>query len=448
MKSVAVADVHFMRQILTDYKIGYIVSYDKVVERLMMLMDDVFSKLPKFSNASIPDFNLPVTVSVRLLDASLESLMSVDSAGKNAPNRLHSDNQHWAECQNLFREIKASLTQILQYQVSTWLNETANLSEFVLGGTDDPYRHLTLYKCAGAFAEDLNLLVNTFNELDRDIMDLINAVGFYDVDYLEAIKTYIGNIHDTKIWFLDQLSLYSKNRTTQLKLETRITESKLSNVSHTLENIMSIVNAKALKRLQLATYGIIDDLKGWYRSSLSAMKVLSPYYDDNVIEDKVRVLKIWRHPLARMATSDILQFKYTTSESWHSWEASVSLQDFVHSGNSTAVVWTIMDDYSRVLRNELLQFEMECNTAKDDIIQAFREVMDHFSHIYSESLIDEYFVRWVHVYLQRYHYHVESSDMSHKNMDACTNSKHTLTALAIHVLICHLECWFNFNIPL
>ena len=401
VKSVAVPDVNFMRQILTDHQAGYSRSYDQVVDRVMMLMDDVFSNLREFSNeATNIEFNLPVTVSIRLLDASLESLLSVDLFGggttvKNAPSRLLNDGVHWVGCQQLMEDVKAFLNRILPYNDSTWRNETANLTRFSLGHINDLHRRLSLYKCAGAFAADLNSLVNTFDELDREIIDFNNAFALYDAEYLNATKTHINDIRDTKMWFLEQLSLYSKNRTTQIKLATQITESKLSDVSQSLDLVISIVKSKALKRLQLATDNINDNLKGWYGKALTAMTILAPYYDDTIIEDKIRVLKLWRHPVARLATSDILQFKYTTSESWHSWKASLSLQDFVRSGDATAVVWTIMEDYSRVLRNELLKFEMQFNTAKYDIIKAFREIMNHFSHIYSESLVDEHFVRWV-----------------------------------------------------
>ena len=169
----------------------------------------------------------------------------------------------------------------------------------------------------------------------------------------------------------------------------------ISNVDQTLDSIMSIVKRKALTPLIVASKVMIKDIKRWYDESLRAMHILSPYYDGIVIENKVRTLKIWRHPVPRWATSDILQPKYPTSESWHSWERSISLEDLFRSGNATAIIGSILENYSRALQNELLEFEMECKTAKDYVMQAIADMIDHFSRVHSDSLMDESFARSV-----------------------------------------------------
>ena len=222
VKFVADSDVNFMRQILNGYQIGYIQSYGNLVDRITVLVDDLCLNLPIYISGSITnDSNPSVTVSIKLLAASLNSLLVSFNGGnslKNAPNRLVSEDRHWTRCQNLLGEIQASLNEMRFKQSSAWQNETILLKCSGLEDLNDLYTRRTSYKCAGGFVKDLNALVHSFSELKLEMARFNGTVSFYNSGYLNASKIDLEHIQITKTKLSDQLSSYSENRTTQIKL--------------------------------------------------------------------------------------------------------------------------------------------------------------------------------------------------------------------------------------
>ena len=394
IKFVAHADMIFMRQILTDCYSVYMQNYESVFDRIRILMNEISLRLPTFMNESAAaDYNPSMRVSMILLRDTISYLLSLDlSVYENAPNRFVSEERQWTICQDVLREINNSLSRMFM-QSALWPNQTSRIDVSFFHNLSDLFRRSALNECIDEFYVTVNSVVHTFKKLDMEIEN--NILKFYDDDYLNTENIDLSNVYIIKKWLSKQLISYSLNETTQIKLSKEVAESMIPDVNQTLERILSVVRRKVIKPLVLATNSIIKDVKTWYGKSLGAIQTLATYYDDNDIEDKVRTLGIWRHPVAGWATLDILQFKYTTSESWHSWERIVSLRTFVQTGNAATVIGTTMEDYAQVLRNELLRMEMEYKIAKDDVIIALNDIINHFSRIYSESLLDRNFVLWV-----------------------------------------------------
>ena len=394
IKFVAHADMIFMRQILTDYYSVYMQNYQSVFDRIRILMNEISLPLPTFMSEFVAaDYNPSMRVSTMLLRDTISYLLSLDfSVYENAPNRFVSEERRWTICQDLLREINNSLSRMLM-QSALWPNQTSHIDVSFFDNLSDLFRRSILNKCIDEFYVTVTSVVHTFKKLDMEIAN--TTLKFYDDDYLDAENIDLSNLYIIKTWLSKQLILYSLNRTTQIKLSKEVAESMIPDLNQTLDRILSVVRRKVIKPLVLATDNIARDLNTWYGKSLGAIQTLATYYDDNDIEEKVRTLRIWRHPVARWATSDMLQFKYATSESWHSWERSISLRTFVQTGNAATMIGTTMEDYDQVLRNELLRMEMEYKIAKDDVIMAVNDIINHFSWIYSESLLDGSFVLWV-----------------------------------------------------
>ena len=395
IRLVAHADVIFMNQIITDYYNAYMRIYEKVLDRITILINEISLHLHLHTSvngsATAGHDTSSVRASMILLTDSISYLLSLDpTMFKNAPSRFVNDKLRWNICQDLLRDMNNSLSQVMLMQSVVWPNATRPVEvSFRLSGL---FRRSVFNKCTDEFYVTFNSLVHTFKKLQMEIVN--SSTNFYD-DYLEDENVDLSTLNVIKTWLSKQLMLYSENQTTQIKLAKEVTESKRPDINQILDRILSVVRRKVIKPLVSATDNVPKYLKMWYSKSLGAIQNLAAYYDSNDIEDKVRTLMIWRHPVARWATSDILQFKYTPSESWHSWEKSVSLQDVVQTGRAAAKIGTIMEDYSQVLKNELLRMEMEYKDAKDDVVHVLRNVKDYFSRIHSESLLDESFVLWV-----------------------------------------------------
>ena len=397
VKFVSGPDFNFMHQTLIDRQIGYTSSYDNLMDKIFIWIDDVILTCTHLNESSSGYSNLPMTGSVRFVIELLRSLLSIESSKgntwfRNAPSGLVGSKQFSNECNRLLMKVKDHL-EFLSRQVPAPLNESTTLVRSVFDDSEYFYKRTDSYVCGGEFSSVMNSIMHIFDKLHVDIGRFDDTIQFYDKKYLEAIKLYLVILRDTKSVLSEKLFMYSENRTTQLKLAKEITHSTLFHVGHTTGLIMSAVKKKCFGPLKFAIYRTAESLKRWYAKTLKAMQILSPYYDDSDIEDKMRALKIWRHPVARLATSDILQFKYPVSEFWRSWEGSVSLEDFVRSGNATALIRTIVEDYARVVRNDLLKLELKYINTKDDVVQAFRDIIRYFSDIHSKSLMDENFVK-------------------------------------------------------
>ena len=140
---------------------------------------------------------------------------------------------------------------------------------------------------------------------------------------------------------------------------------------------------------------MLRNVTKWYARAFDDIPSLVPFYDRSDIEDRMRALKIWRHPVARLRTAGILQFKHPTSESWRTWNVSSNLQDFGISGNAITVISTFIEEYIQTIESELIQIGMESTHARDDVIQTFKSVIDDFSNVRFESTMGSNFVMWV-----------------------------------------------------
>ena len=136
-----------------------------------------------------------------------------------------------------------------------------------------------------------------------------------------------------------------------------------------------------------------------WRPFCVGLNVLIPFYDDTGIEDniKLRALTIWVHPFISPASVDISQFNYAASESTRSWGLWVSLKDFLMSWNVATLISRIMEDFSNVMRLEILRIKQQYTNARDEIIQSFTELTKDLPDIHTKSLIDNDLVLWVSI---------------------------------------------------
>ena len=397
-----------MHQILHDCLGGLGVHYEKVANSIQRSMSEVVMILPSIVNESHPIATYFIRLAAKshenLLISLFDTLSFLNSQNDsnvftNMPSRLVSDQLRLAKCQNLQNKIKHLLQGKLLMNSSGGILD--RLESIFLSDSDetDILKHYKLYesnKCVSELPSELESLLHTIKTINEEVVQFINAGSvFSSVGYLETERHYLETMQATAVWLSEQLTAFSENRTTQIKMSNEITHTKLQKMERTLNHIVSAVERKAIAALLSRANSILQNLQHWYYRSLTAIPNLVPFYDDSAIEDKMRALRIWRHPVARLKTADVLQFKYPASESWRSWELSTGLNYFVLSGRATNMVSNMLGEYIYTLRSQLTHVRLKCKRARRDVSGAFKDVVDHLTNVRIESSMGSNFVLWV-----------------------------------------------------
>ena len=394
-----------MYGITTEYLRGYGVQYEHLVAKFHVVMGEILM-LPVKANESrrIKTYKAKPSVRSRanFLVSLLETLSFTDSKdtrerNKFIPRRLVIDLLRFSKCQ-IFQ---SNITDIIQTKVLR--NGNGRLSEdldiILLSERDteelyELYKMHTVNKCVNELQSQFDSLVRAMGKANTKILQIFElSPKFENSEYLETEREHFYKLEATATWLLEQITAYSGNRTTKIMLSRSISGSMLSNIQITLDRIVSVVERKIINTLLSMANALSSTLKQLYSKSLGVFATLVPIYDDTDIEDRLRSLKIWRYPVARLETADVLQFKYRVSESWRSWKMDTTLEEFVAGGHATKATSRTIELYRDILKSELLRIQAKCRDARQDVIRAITDVIDDFTNVHIESLMGSDFVK-------------------------------------------------------
>ena len=398
-------DLELLYGIVTDYLHGYDVHYGHVVDRFHVVMGEILM-LPAEGNESRRMKTYKAKPSIRsranVLVSLLETLSFTDSKdrgerSKFIPRRLVIDLLRFSKCQ-IFQ---SNMTDIFQTKVLRngydrlyEHRDTILLSKSDTEELYELYKMHTLNKCVNELQSQLESIVRAKDKANTNILQIYElSPKFENAQYLETEREHLYKLEATATWLLEQITAYSGNRTTKIELSKSISGSILSNIQITIDRIVSVVERKIINTLLSMTNDISSTLMQLYSKSLGVFSALVPIYDDTDIEDRLRTMKIWRYPVARLETADILQFKYRASESWISWEMDTTLEEFVAGGHATEATSSKIELYRDILKSELLQIRTKCKHARHDVIRAIKDVIDDFTNVHIESLMGRDFVQ-------------------------------------------------------
>ena len=406
LELVVQRDLEYMIQILIDYFGVYNTHYGHVVDRTQQALAEVMMMFLIMVNESdqayIAKVNPTMKARAHILKASWDTLSKLDSTPglrivDYMPNRYVSNQFRLSKCETF----QSNVTELLQRTVlrEDYEDMSAGVLDAVLISNSDmnelQTHHMmhTSNNCVGELRSELDsLILKTYKTISEMLRLLKSRPRFENNVHVENGQFYLQQLRDTATWLSKQLAAYSENRTSKIDLSEYINSTMLSNTELALNHTVSSVMRKSINPLLSMADSILHNTKEWYNKSLNAFLTLVPFYDDSDIEDRLRALEIWRQPVARMETANILQFQHPASESWRTWDLDTSLYEFIYGGFATAMITKPIDMYRQILQSELIKLGMECKQAKDDVIGAFEDAIDDFESIRIESLMGSNFV--------------------------------------------------------
>ena len=337
----------------------------------------------------------------KLLIASFNMLSFMNSypgsvIGNDVLNRAVSDHIRGRKCQTFQTDMKNILKIKLLTNTSGRMFEMPGripLSESDMNELYKLYKMYTTNECVRELPSKWESLVRVMYKTNLEILQVVNDRSrIDDTLYMENKRDNLHKLYTTAVWLSKQLKAYSENKTAKIELSKVLTHSMFSGLQFTLDHIVTAVERKHINPLLSMTNRILWNINDWYIKSMNVITALLPFYDNSGIDDKVRTLKIWRHPVVRFKTADILQFKYQASESWQSWGLSTTLEEFVLSGTATKVISTTIEENRKVLQSELTRIGIECKRASEDVIRSFKDVIDDFRMVHKESVMGSDFI--------------------------------------------------------
>ena len=398
---VAGDDLELLNGVLTDCYTGYGAHDAIIVYSLQILIEETHARLNRVFHGSVyVGENRTFTGMIQLVSAALDALRSAvaipEQRIKYAPSHLLHSNRYGCEDAVTSMGINLSRSSVGTNRDNRNISIQQAQSQII--ELDDFHKMQKVRGCITGLELNLNAILSLTTDLERS-MNHVSVIAdglFYGGD-LKLMRSDLDILNDSIDWLSEQLSAYSENRTTKIKLSNQINEAMLSDIVNAMNHIISVINVDIIEPFLSRTRGLRRDISRIYKNILNAIKTLKPYYDETDIGEKLRALKIWRHPVAMLDTVDVLQFKYPASESWRSWALNVSFNEFVLSGSAVKKISSMVKEHSTVLTDELLRMRSEFYNARDDTIETFNEVSAHLKNVRMESKIGYDFILWVSI---------------------------------------------------
>ena len=229
------------------------------------------------------------------------------------------------------------------------------------------------------FEEANEAVENDFYFTYDKILDIVSD----DLNYITKLVSYLE----------DMLVRYSTNDTTKLYMSSSITKSSRTYLEEKLDGVLSRLITRAVVPLQTMTKNSEVNIKKWLHSSLSALGMLFPYFDNNYrIDKKARKMTIWRYPVLKMNSNKMLQYKYDQREKWITWPGSNNILEMLERGDYKTIFTEILTSYGNDLSIEIYKLQSQFIIVKKDILRAFDNLMDDVQSFRRQSEIDKGFV--------------------------------------------------------
>ena len=394
VKSVTQADIAFLHSVLKDYYTGYENRQAIIVDNLKILLEQMSGHSSGARDESMISSEIKYPIGLaKFLNVSVNAFLSIDDylerQIKDAPISLIPNDYN--ECKDELGSMGTIL--IHPTQISWNQNNLIQHNTDFINSYPDFYTISNMRDCVSGLELKLNHIFALTVHLTHTMNNYFGQGNGTDFgEHIIGLGNDLDILQNSIDWLSVQLSSYSENRTTKIELADTISNSLLLKIKQSMNRVISVINVNVIEYLLSRTNDLDMDIPMMYMKTLDAMRTLAPYYEVADVENKLRVLQIWRHPVVRLYTGDVLQFMHPASEAWRTWPLSVPMDEFILNGNAAKLVSSMVKEYNKVLRGELLRIRSRFDKVRNDVITSFARVLNDLTNVRMESAMAEDFI--------------------------------------------------------
>ena len=308
-------------------------------------------------------------------------------------SRLLRRPEEWEYCQIIFMDLALLLNNPIEAETSVNKSKLLDKSSQPYGPQSALDYTKDLRKCLHGMNDDMARVSNQFAQIRKTITNVrLSPEAFRYNRVLENVRDDISDLQRKMSWFSKQTHLYAQNITTKLDLSGNVTRTIVTEIESTIQRILRILEKKIIGYLRILADMIEKEVRNVYFNGLAGMGTVGAYYDNNDIEDQLRMLRIWRQPVFQISIPEVVRFRYSASESWNSWSTSTTLQQFVLDGAHDKVISDITRSYANTMRQEVLKQNLEFASMKDDIVSSLTHLVEELEYIKRQGTMDDIFV--------------------------------------------------------
>ena len=244
--------------------------------------------------------------------------------------------------------------------------------------------------CSNELKSILEGAYETISSFEKTLtINLANDFYFKYDDILDLIWNDLETINFNISYFEDLLTKYSRNETTKLDISSLITAANHSHLEETLSNILARMDTHASEPLQNMMRDSKINIRKWLHNSLSAMGKLLPYFD-TCIEMRARSPKMWRYPILKLDSPDIL--KYSFDDSFKTWPRNKSLRILLEKSEDYTLFTDILRSYGNNLSIAIHDLQTRLMSSKKETLTALGNLIADMQFVRQQSIIDKNFI--------------------------------------------------------
>ena len=304
-----------------------------------------------------------------------------------APYRFWRNDMSFTMCQNAYQRMADEISNFIPSGTHTY-SLSSELGKEIIASVvmcTNEYKNVV----EGA-DEIISLHFDAVNEILKndfffdynEILDIVSD----DFNYIKGRVAYLQNM----------LLKYSRNETTKLNLSLLLADTERTDMEEKLDRLLSRIVTHGLVPLQAMTKHSKANINKWLHESLRALGTLVPYFNNSHIEQAARDLNIWRYPVLRMDSQNILIYTYTQIETWVTWPRINSLLKMPEREDDAAVITQSLTSYGNSLSAEIYNLQSQLSNAKKEAIMALGDLLTDVQSFGQQSKIDKDFIMWVY----------------------------------------------------
>ena len=384
-KFVVLDDFSRIQQIIKHRSREYYTKHAFAVSSLLQSLNWIIHSIPGIGRASddvYRDSTLVFHIRHILSIATDNKKMSLVDA---VIRRLVLRPNQWKRCHDTFRNFVAILSNSSEVSNTNSVDKNWHvLSSF--------YDIKDLNPCLHGLKTDLTHVGNENEIMLETIRNIVHFSMLFNYSrFLVGAQDDLSNLQQKALWFSKQMQLYAQNKTTKLDLSKNVTISLINEVEKVINKILTYLDRDIIERLEMLGDTIEKQVRNFYVKGLAAMMTLDAYYNNDDIEEELRMLKIWRQPVFQFSIPKVVGFEYSAPLSWKSWPNSITLQEFVLGKSHDQIVSKVTERYGNGMQHELVRRQYEFTRIKDGIISSLYELLDELKHIQRDSVLNEVF---------------------------------------------------------
>ena len=384
----AAADILYLRDKVVDIKEIYEKHYSPIIDSALYYLDRIqqtFRYITYRKDLESTTIYQEVEKEAVLLNVTLKAILPMrytacdDTCGQNKPAWWQRDDGDRQKCQQILKSMENNSISLINDQTEVYIHK-------IIEEMDGLLTCLGEYKLSVENAViDLNNIVAEMNRL-QDTQLHFN----YDEFLKNTISKELSHTKNNISWLSDLQLHYSRNETTKVNLSYAITSATERMLSYTMDAIIAKLETTVISTLQTRTEFFEVYLQRLLQESIDVMIQLEPYFAGAYIEERTRKIFFWRHPVAELATPNIVRFQYSDTETWRTWPRSVDLQD-LNSGFDR-IAAKILPPYAETLLTELHDIRGKFIRVKYDVLAALEALVADLAAFNVLSAVDKNFI--------------------------------------------------------